>query len=187
MGLSASKSSIWSSDSSVHSLHSRGAARLLSLIVSAFGTGSSSHTLSYEAPSLSSATSNLPSSGSVFVSIFGLSFSVGSSAGVKVGACAVSVYRWFSDSSMNIKCVPGTSSRLAVVVSIVNQLGVIHDALSFDKPAPSKLNSTLPASGSFLVWVLASNMGKGAMSISVRLKMTAVESTVWFQSWTCHT
>ncbi len=91
IGFASSQSSVWSSDSSVVSLSSRGSASKLTLLVSAIGTGSVSLSCSYEVPVVSSSVFNSPASGSVSLSIFGTFFSVGNSIGVKSGSSSVSV------------------------------------------------------------------------------------------------
>ena len=88
-GKSTSESSVWTSESSVVSLNSRGSARQLLLVVSAFGVGSVSLAIAYVAPNVSSAVFNAPASGSVSMSIFGTSFSVGNSGAARLGGSAV--------------------------------------------------------------------------------------------------
>jgi len=180
MGQSAAQFSVWSSDSSVISLNSRGFSSTLSLVVSAFGTGSVSHIFSYKAPNLSSGAYNAPASGSVSVSLFGTSFSFQNSAGLKSGSSSVPASTWISDSSLNIKTMSGTSLRLGMKASVSNQVGSMNDELSlFGRPAPSKLHSKPVASGSSLVSLVGTNLGVVGMTAAMHLKATTVEATVW--------
>jgi hypothetical protein len=195
-GKSTSESRVWTSESSVVSLNSRGSARQLLLVVSAFGVGSVSLAITYVAPNVSSAVFNAPASGSVSMSIFGTSFSVGNSGAARFGGSAVFVSSWRSDSYIYVKIASGSSSRLGLYLSVSLQVGQKDDVQFYNQPTPSKLLAVPATTGTSLISVVAANLGSVCMSIGLQLKMTSdlvgfceqcpVQGKFWIFIWPRH-
>jgi len=187
IGVSASVSAIWHSDSSVFAKVRSGSGGFLSISLSTQGfrgTSSAAQSpLSFLTPSVQKINSVtlLPATGesSVLFSCRSLAFANYSPV---VRIMFSSSYRsvWISDSAITVRSSAGVGLGLPVTVSLTRLQSSASFVYTFDQHALLPQGFNAPATGSTLVLVSGTGFGTNSMSLSsVRFGSSAVASTVW--------
>ncbi len=180
LGASATQSSVWLSDSSIFVRSSSGIGQGLSVTTSILSrTSSSLFSVSFSSPLMSSGSAQLPTTGSLLMTVFGFQFGFADySVRVRVGGTAAEASSWQSDTSVIIKSSSGISLSKGLIVSLLSSPFSILNAFSFSSPSVLAVSSS-PTTGSFLISLAGSHFGVSDYSLAVRIGSTACEASVW--------
>ncbi|KAJ1470092.1 hypothetical protein T484DRAFT_1849089, partial [Baffinella frigidus] len=174
LGASAAEASVWVSDSSVScTLTSAFRSSLSVVVTSGGGAGTTTEALSFDAVTLFSTVTggveedddgenvtttsraNLPSTGSVSITISGASMAVVDySTMARLGSSACEASTWVSESALVCRAGAGNVGTLRVAVTAGELAGTMTEATSYDAPTLSNSRRVnVPATGSVRVTV----------------------------------
>jgi hypothetical protein len=184
LGHSITSRLIWNSDSSVATKCVHGSGRTLQALVSCGSQQAnlSSFTVSYGLAEPSEfVVKNLPTSGSVFVTLVGKFFGCNdASVSIVFVPTSSSSSSWISSSGVSVKVPSGISHSLAVRLSSELQFGSAAKVVSFNSPSVSSAeNSFSPASGSVLVSFFGVSFALQSISQRAILGSSAASASLW--------
>jgi hypothetical protein len=182
IGLTACEVTLWISDSATIAFSASGLYRTRALLMTVEKSlGSLSKSQSYPVPVLVTVwESNLPSTGSLSLTIVGSGFSRGLTFSAYMGATPVEATGWLSDSAILLK-VPGGNigSRKALITAGI-QAGSLSDILSFNMPSLSNLQRPNGLVGaSYPLLILGSGFGFRSNTAIPRSGASRMAASVW--------
>jgi len=192
VGLSTAERTLWTSSSTTQCRMSVGVTNsLLVLVTAGQRSGSLSQLVSYDNPKIRDAVdwlrNNLPTTGSISLSITGVSIGEKDKTGaVRVSGSAGESTRWVSDSSIHSMAVAGAFNHTVVRVTVDQRLdGSLTGTVSYDCPLDTDVEPAhQPSTGRSTVVVTGFNLASFDTTTQVRMGGSGCESTRWISATT---
>ena len=186
IGFTASEATVWISDTSAVCKAGQGSGSTIRLAVTVgMRPGTHTQAWSYDSPSISSlGRPNIPSTGSVALTIFGGAFAHADiSPWARVGFTSCEGTSWTSETSVKCLVASGVFATLRVLVTASVKAGTTTELMSYDTPRVSHVvNSNCPVLGGCNILILGSGFGHSDMSAAARIGRTACITTPWLSS-----
>jgi hypothetical protein len=190
VGATSCAASTWVSDSILTCRVSSGVKDMRGVSVTVERqVGTAGQSFSFDAASLSAVrASNIPTSGSGQVTVFGANFGLSDhSAAARVGLSGCARSLWVSDTSVTCKVSSGHGRVNTVQVTVGRLVGTLTEACSFDSASVSLVrpsNRGATVSGSLTMY--GSNFAYADFTSSARSGQTACEATRWISNTGVH-
>eukprot|EP00961_Rhodomonas_salina_P046333 621865-Rhodomonas_salina.3 len=186
-GGTAAEVTVWTSDTSISASLARGSGSTQSVVSSVFLSGPAgtlSNSISFDSPEASSlGGSNVPSTGSVMVSIYGSTFSLHAvSPRARSAETTGESTRWVSDSSIMAMAGSGISEPYKTYVTVGQLVGSVSSTLTFNRQSLSSLqpsNAARSGNESSFIIVAGSGLGMYDFTVHARSGGTDCEHTPW--------
>ena len=192
VGLSAAERTLWTSSSTTQCRVSMGVKASLRTVISAgLRRGSLSELVSYDLSKIRDAVdwkrNNVPTTGSVIVSVTGVSFGeMETTSRLRVAGSSGELTLWISDSSVVTMAAAGAFNHSVVRLTMEQRFdGSLTGTLSYDSPLDTNVKPTHnPSSGRSTVTIVGFDLALFDTSAQVRMGGSACESSRWISATT---
>lgn len=190
VGLSAAERTLWTSSSTTQCRLSAGVKTSVRTVLSTgLRPGSLSELVSYDLTQIRDAVdwkrNNVPTTGSVTVSVTGVSFGVmASTSRLRVAGSSGELTVWFSDSSVSVMAAAGASNHSVVRLTMEQRFdGSLTGTLSYDSPLDTNVKPTHnPSSGRSTITVVGFDLALFDTSAQIRMGGSACEASRWISA-----
>eukprot|EP00286_Rhodomonas_abbreviata_P024601 CAMPEP_0181297044 /NCGR_PEP_ID=MMETSP1101-20121128/5026_1 /TAXON_ID=46948 /ORGANISM="Rhodomonas abbreviata, Strain Caron Lab Isolate" /LENGTH=505 /DNA_ID=CAMNT_0023401947 /DNA_START=215 /DNA_END=1732 /DNA_ORIENTATION=+ len=143
--------------------------------------GSISETISfYGLAPLSNQVGNIPSTGSVSLTVHGFSFGMRDrTTRLRVGGTGCETTGWLADTAMVCLSSVGTVATRRIGITVGETVGSETDALSYDVMLSTTLMANVQSTGSVSVTVAGSGLGGMSFSAWARMGHSSCEASDW--------
>jgi len=183
VGFSASRGTMWLSDSVVAALTSSGAAGALVVFASiGLKYGSLTSAMTYNNPIPLFIAMNSPDTGAIYVTLSGRHLSDRSQSPVlKILSSSAESSSWISESSLVAKLSAGSArfAPVSVTVSMLASLAQSDFAVSFNVPIVSSVRQSMLSTGSSSISVFGRRFGHADMTSILRISGSSCETSTW--------